>query len=170
MKMNRNSALSCIALVFATLVSLPATGDGVTKTQYYHVEGNRVDQQTFLGWNLFHDTCVGCHGAGGTGTAMAPDLTASVARMSPVEFETKVLQRYLISLPKEEAMSDDRTALRRAMIAEINKQQSRESGGAVMPKWEHNPMVRERIQDIDRYLKARADGVLGAGKPELMKE
>ena len=170
MRRNRNSTVPFIVLMITTLVSLPVIGNGDTETEYYHVAGNKVDQRTFLGWNLFNDACVGCHGAGGTGTAMAPDLTVSVARMSPVEFETKVLQRYLISLPEEEAVSDDRTALRRALIAEINKQQARESGGTVMPKWEHNPIVRERVQDIYRYLKARADGILGAGKPELMRE
>lgn len=156
-------------LALLLLLALPALGGGVTATQFYRVDGNRVDQQTFLGWNLYHNTCVGCHGVDATGTSMAPDLTVSVAHMSPLEFQTKVLQRYLISLPQAEAAADDRTALRRALIAEINKQQARDSGATAMPRWEHNPVVKQRVQDIYRYLRARADGALGTGKPELLK-
>jgi hypothetical protein len=157
-------------LLITALFSLAAAAEKEAQTEYYHVVGNKVDRQTFLGWNLYNDTCVGCHGAGATGTSMAPDLTVSVARMSPMEFKTKVLKRYLIDVPTEEIRSDDRTALRRALIAEIEKQKARESGGTVMPRWEHNPIVRERVQYIYRYLKARADGVLGPDRPELLKE
>lgn len=170
MRRNRSRIMPFSILAVCGLFSMAVAAAGETRTEFYHVIGNRVDQQTFLGWNLYNDTCVGCHGAGATGTAMAPDLTVSVARMSPLEFETKVLQRYLINLPRDEAMTDDRTALRRALIAEIGKQQARDSGGAVMPRWEHNPLVRERVQDIYRYLKARADGVLGPEHPGLLKE
>lgn len=157
-------------LLTATLFSLAVAAAEGARTEFYHVIGNKIDQQTFLGWSLYNDTCVGCHGTGATGTAMAPDLTTSVDRMTPLEFETKVLRRYLIDLPSDEAMSDNRTALRRALVAEIEKQKARDSGGAVMPRWEHNPLVRERVQDIYRYLKARADGVLGPERPGLLKE
>ncbi|MEX2524754.1 MAG: cytochrome c [Gammaproteobacteria bacterium] len=160
-----------ITFVLTSLFTMPALGSGGVKSTFYHVDGNKVDERTFLGWSLFHSTCVGCHGTGASGTSMAPDLTASVQQMSPVAFENKVLQRYMISLPQDEVTGDDQTALRMALIDEIRKEEARQSGETPsMPEWKNSPVVKERVGNLYRYLKARADGVLGPDRPELLKE
>ena len=38
----------------------------------------------------------------------------------------------------------------------------------VMPAFGNNPNVTENLDDIYSYLKARADGVLGRGRPERL--
>lgn len=139
------------------------------KTEYYRVVGNKVDGNTFLGWRQYENSCIGCHGPGGSGSNIAPDLTVSVGYLSPVEFETKVLERYLITIPGGEIQDETRTALRETILAEIRKQELREQGELAMPQWKHNPAVKERIKSLYSYLKARADGVLGLERLELLK-
>ena len=56
---------------------------------------DKVGTETFIGWNLYHDSSVTCHGVGGAGTSLVPDLTESHKALSATEFEFKVLNRYL---------------------------------------------------------------------------
>jgi len=83
-------------------------------TEYYWVKDGKVDASTFIGWSLFHNTCVGCHGVGGIGTELAPDLTQSISGLSPAEFTTKVFHRY--SMPV-----GDRTNMTNAIMAKFGK-------------------------------------------------
>ncbi len=64
-----------VLFAMADLVAL-ANGDASQeiKSDYYYIEDGKVDAETFLGYNVFHSVCVGCHGVGGAGTDMAPDL------------------------------------------------------------------------------------------------
>lgn len=128
---------------------------------------DQVDTETFVGWRLYHDTCVTCHGVGGGGAETAPDLTLSLNRLTENEFKTKVLNRYLIEVPSEEVTSENRSAIREAFIREMYKEQASESP---MPEWKHNPIVEEHVNYIYRYLKARSTGAIGPGKPEIIKE
>lgn len=131
---------------------------------------DKVDAETFIGWKLYHDSCVTCHGVGGVGTKLGPDLTESLKRLSAKEFELKVLNRYLLEVPSEEAMSESRSAVRDAFIREINKSELADAAGMPMPEWKHNPIVKENINYIYRYLKARSLGIIGPGRPEIVKE
>jgi len=157
--------LGLVTLLSVGLIDLPLAGgesDSNIVTKYYWVKDGKVDASTFIGWSLFHNTCVGCHGVGGVGTELAPDLTESVSALSTVEFTTKVLHRY--SMPV-----GDRTDMTNAMMAEVRKDEMRESGElAKMPEWKNNPLVRAHVRNIYSYLKARHDGVIGPEKPELM--
>jgi mono/diheme cytochrome c family protein len=131
-------------------------------TEYYSVEDGKVDASTFIGWSLFHNTCVGCHGVGGVGTELAPDLTQSISGLTPVEFTTKVFHRY--SMPV-----GDRTDMTNAIMAEVRKDEMRDSGELErMPQWKNNPLVRAHVLNIYGYLKARHDGAIGPDRPELM--
>ena len=66
---------------------------------------------------------------------------------------------------------DDWRLMEQALMEEIVKQEKRDEGElATMPRWEYNPVVKEHVQNIYRYLKARADGVIGPGKPGILKE
>jgi len=131
-------------------------------TDYYWVEDGKVDAATFIGWSLFHNACVGCHGVGGVGTDIAPDLTESIAGLTPAEFRTKVFHRYSIPV-------GDRTDMTNAIMAEVWKDEKRASGELEkMPKWKNNPIIKAHVLNIYGYLKARHDGVLGKDKPGLM--
>ena len=157
--------LTLVVLLSVGSINLPLAGENSGSSiakEYYWVEDGKVDASTFIGWSLFHNTCVGCHGVGGVGTDLAPDLTTSISRLSPVEFTIKVFHRY--SMPV-----GDRTDMTNAIMAEIQKDAQRDSGElARMPKWKNNPIIRAHVLNIYGYLKARHDGVLGVEKPELL--
>ena len=144
-------------------VSLASEDPAISgKTEYYHVEDGKVDTPTFIGWSLYHDACIVCHGVGGTGTEIAPDLTSNIGKLSPAEFRTKVLHRFSISV-------SDRTNMINSIMAEVEKDRLRESGELEnMPRWEENPLIKAHILNIYGYLKARHDGVLDEGKPDLI--
>lgn len=157
--------LGLLILLSAGLITSPLADEessSTVVTEYYWVIDGKVDASTFIGWSLFHNTCVDCHGVGGVGSELAPDLTQSVEKLSPVEFTTKVFHRY--SMPV-----GDRTDMTNAIMAEVMKDQQRDSGELEkMPKWKNNPLVRAHVLNIYGYLKARHDGVIGPERPELM--
>ena len=136
------------------------------ETEYYRAENGKIDPDTFLGYNVYHHVCVACHGVGGVGTDLTPDLTESLDYLSPVQFEIKVLHKFAIIFS-----TDDWLNMEQAMFEEIVKRKQQEQSEMVdMPRWEYNPMVSRNVQNIYRYLKARSDGVIGTDKPGLLKD
>jgi hypothetical protein len=161
------SILETVILIFISHSAL-ADNDSERKseTEYYRVIGGDVDSKTFIGYNAFHHVCVGCHGVGGEGSELAPDLSESIEYLSPAQFKIKVLHKFAVKFSP-----DERIEMEQAMFEEIRKQQHRDRGElANMPRWQNNPMVSQNIQNIYRYLKARADGVIGPDKPGLLKD
>ncbi len=142
------------------LVSCAATSD---EAPPYSVEEGAVDDSTFLGWRVFHSTCHGCHGVDALGTVVAPNLVERVTRLSSRDFSVKVLSRYRITTSAQAAGSDDRTELREAFLEQVLR---RERGDVLMPAWEQDANVKPHVLDIYAYLRARADGVLGPGRPQ----
>jgi Cytochrome c len=165
-----------VTMLFAVLAvpTLAAGADApdgnAPDSPYYRVEDGKVDAATFVGWRLFHDTCVACHGVDATGTDRAPDLRVSIQRLSPGEFRILVLQRYLAGLPEDEMQSESGDMVRNAFLEEIMQQDSGQPAAVDMPNWEANPIVRDRIMALYAYLKARADGVLAPGHPGLLRD
>ena len=135
---------------------------------YYRITDGKVDRSTYLGWWTFHVTCYECHGVDATGTDIAPDLTDRVKQLSPVEFTTKVLTRYHITLSATEAMAENQAAIREAIVQEVLRHERGEQGEILMPAWEPDFRVKPHVMDLYAYLQARADGALGPGKPELL--
>jgi mono/diheme cytochrome c family protein len=139
--------------------------DQEINTEFYRVLDGKVDPATFIGWNVFHHVCVSCHGVGAVGSDVAPDLTESVNRLSPEQFRIKVLHSTIVRFT-----GDDWRNMEQAMLEEIMKQELRDKGElANMPRWEYNPTVKGNIHNIYRYLKARADGVIGEDRPGILK-
>lgn len=128
----------------------------------YTVSGGKVDRRTYVGWRLFHSTCHLCHGVDATGTSVAPDLTARVGGMSEEDFINAVLYRYPIIVGFGTKGEGDLPALRRAFVAAVKRH---ERGGVLMPAWEDDPNVKPHVLDLYAYLRARADGALGTGRP-----
>jgi mono/diheme cytochrome c family protein len=142
----------------------PAPGD-------YRIEAGRVDRGTFTGWRLFHSACYGCHGVGGVGTDLAPNLVERVKTMTPRAFVTKVLTSYRLTPPSSDESNDrstdDRDAARQALIDEAMRRERGATAQILMPAWETDPKVVPHVLDLFAYLSARADGKLGPGKPAL---
>lgn len=138
-----------------------------TATSPYQVVDGKVDQATFIGWRVFHSACHGCHGEDATGTSVAPNLVERITDMKAEEFVATVLERYRITMSSDEMKGDDSTALRQAYVDLILKH---ERGELIMPTWRKDPNVKPHVMDIYGYLRARADGALGTGRPERFEK
>jgi mono/diheme cytochrome c family protein len=147
---------------FAGAVSFVAIADVPDDKKPYRIENGRVDASTYRGWLVYHSACHTCHGVGAVGTSVAPSLVERLQQISESDFNIRVMTSYRIVIDSESAKADDSTAVREAIAAEVRK---RESGELVMPAWQGDPKVRPHLSDLHAYLKARADGALGPGKP-----
>jgi hypothetical protein len=160
---DNHASMYVIALVLAAPLPAAAVekqaGSGEPP---YRVVAGKVDESTFLGWRAFQSACHACHGVDAVGTDVAPNLVERVKRLSSHDFTVKVLTSYRLVFPSSEVSGDDLTALRSEFVEEVLR---RERGDLIMPAWEEDHKVRAHVLDLYAYLRARADGVLGPGKP-----
>ncbi|HIP69608.1 MAG TPA: hypothetical protein EYH06_13645 [Chromatiales bacterium] len=155
-----------LSVLLVTLLEAGEKTPQTTATPYQIVDG-KVDQKTYIGWRVFHSACHGCHGEDATGTSVAPNLVERISDMQAKDFVETVLERYRIVMPSAEMRGDDSTALRQAFVEQVLKH---ERGELVMPTWRMDPNVKPHVMDIYGYLKARADGALGTGRPERIEK
>ena len=134
----------------------------------YRVVKGKVDRGTYTGWRLFHTTCHGCHGVDAVGTDLAPNLVQGVKTLTPREFATKVMTSYRTVLLASDMNTEERSAVREAMVEEIMRRERGARGQVTMPAWEADPKVKPHVLDLYAYLSARADGKLGPGEPKLL--
>lgn len=114
---------------------------------YFDAKGNptykiapdgTVDWSTFSGFRRFNGTCEVCHGPDGAGSSFGPDLTNSLKTMSHDDFTSVVV--------------NGRTNVSTSQTL-------------VMPTFGTNKNVMCYLDDIYVYLRARADGAVGRGRP-----
>lgn len=98
----------------------------------------KVDADTFIGWRMYNTNCLACHGPDAKGSSMAPNLMTRLN--TTVDYD-----RYVF------VMTEGYTGRMGAM-----------------PSFSRNQAVMDRLPAIYQYLKARADGALGEGRPERM--
>jgi methanol metabolism-related c-type cytochrome len=128
--------LFCIAAAF-----LPARVDALAAEgdpKPYTVTDGKVDKKTFNGWRRYTESCLRCHGPDGAGSSYAPSLVDSANKMTQDEFNEIVVNG-------------------RTNVNPANEN--------VMPPFGEVEDVVAYLDDIWAYLKARADGVLGRGRP-----
>jgi len=104
----------------------------------YTVEDGKVDKKTFNGWRRYTESCMRCHGPDGAGSSFGPELVESVKHMTQDDFN--------------EVVVNGRTNVNAANTS-------------VMPPFGEVEDVVTYLDDIWAYLKARADSVLGRGRP-----
>ncbi|SRR5579885_3533524 len=97
-----------------------------------------VDWATYNGYRRYNSICETCHGFDGTGSSFGPRLVDSLKTMSYEKFVETVAS---------------------------GKKDVSASQTLVMPALGTNPNVMCYIDDIYTYLKARANGALGRGRP-----
>jgi hypothetical protein len=165
----RMALLSALTLLCAApLGSVHAQSRDEPLPGEYRVVDGRVDRGTYSGWRLFHSGCHSCHGVGGGGTDVAPNLVEKVANYTPKGFATKVLTSYRIVRMTPDTGVQDREAERDAMLEEVMKRERTARGQPVMPAWEEDDAVAPHVLDLYAYLSARADGQIGPGKPRML--
>lgn len=134
----------------------------------YRVVGQRVDRGTYTGWRMFHTSCHGCHGIGGVGTDVAPNLVVAIETMTPRGFATRVLTSYRITPYTPDGSAEERRAEREALLEDVLRRERSSRGQIVMPAWDTNDKVAPHVLDLYAYLTARAYAGLGPGKPSLL--
>lgn len=96
----------------------------------------KVDKDTYIGWRTFASQCQVCHGGSALGSTFAPNL----------------LERF-------------HQRVDHARFVAVVTHGFRGQVGA-MPAWKGNPNVMPHVDQMYRYLKARADAALPPGRPE----
>lgn len=95
----------------------------------------QVDKDTYIGWRTFAAQCQVCHGGSALGSTFAPNLLDRF--------------QHTVDYPR---------------FVDVVLHGFTGQVGA-MPAWKGNPNVEPHIDRMYMYLKARADGVLPAGRP-----
>lgn len=131
-------------LGIAIVASAAAVSNVASKTPEsdiprYTVKDGKVDKGTYNGYRRYHGTCHACHGQDAMGGSFAPALTESLKSLDYDTFVKTVLEG----------------------------RQSTDASGAVnaMPPFSQDPNVTKHLDDIYRYLSARASGELPPGRP-----
>jgi methanol metabolism-related c-type cytochrome len=130
-------ALTVAALALAAGFVLAAGSDNAAEKPYTITNG-KVDKKTYNGWRRYTESCMRCHGPDGAGSSYAPDLVDSVKHIGKDDFEDVVI--------------NGRTNVNAA-------------NANVMPPFGEVEDVVTYLDDIWAYLRARADGALGRGRP-----
>jgi methanol metabolism-related c-type cytochrome len=107
----------------------------------YQLVDGKVDFGTYNGFRRYHSDCHVCHGPDGLGSTYAPPLIDSIPHIGYDGFLEAVVNGIQ------------------------NVSQSEQS---VMPSFGENPNVMLYVDDIYSYLKARADGAIGRGRPDRL--
>jgi len=131
----------------------------------YRVVNGRVDRGTYLGWRLFHSACHSCHGVGGVGTGVAPNLLERIPTLTPRDFASKVLTSYRLVSPADDGAAPGHDA---TLEQVLQRDRSAALGQVVMPAWGRDAAVPPHVLDLYAYLSARAAGDLGPGEPRPM--
>lgn len=122
-------------------VTAAEQGTDAWEKEPYIVEDGKVDFGTYNGYRRYSSYCHVCHGPDGLGSSYAPALADSLKTMSYAQFlEVVVNGRQVVNTAKE----------------------------SVMPAFGEVTDVMLYIDDIYAYLKARANGVIGRGRPKRL--
>jgi methanol metabolism-related c-type cytochrome len=102
-----------------------------------------VDWYTYSGYRRYSSECLRCHGPDGAGSSYAPDLTNSLKTLSYTDY---------------------------LGVVAGGKKDVNTANDLVMPSFGLDKNVMCYIDDIYVYLRARADGALGRGRPAKHEE
>lgn len=100
----------------------------------------KVDEGTYQGYRIYHSVCLHCHGGGGMGSSFAPSL--------------------LVRLQSNPDFAHFKDVTLNGMRGQMG----------VMAGFAKSPNVANNVNNLYRYLKARADGKLPNGRPERMED
>lgn len=133
--------LQSIALILPLLLPAMVQAEE-SEAPKFVVENGKVDSGTFNGWRRFHGTCHACHGQDAMGSSFAPALATTMKTMDYATFKKTVMEG----------------------------RQVKDASGAVqaMPAFANDNNVTKHLDDLYRYVAARASGKLAPGRPEKL--
>jgi mono/diheme cytochrome c family protein len=103
------------------------------------VEDGKVDPDTYEGYLVYTRACMACHGPDGLGSSFAPNLIRAVERRGWENFAGTI-----------------------ASGREVQP-------GQVMPSFADDPYVMGNIPKLFSYMRARGEGGLGRGRPQIIE-
>ncbi|MCE8031062.1 c-type cytochrome [Halomonas daqingensis] len=103
------------------------------------VEDGKVDPNTYEGYLVYTRACMACHGPDGMGSSFAPNLIRAAERRGWENFAGTI-----------------------ASGREVQP-------GQVMPSFADDPYVMGNIPNLFSYMRARGEGGLGRGRPQIIE-
>jgi mono/diheme cytochrome c family protein len=128
-------------MIAAALVLGAGSAAAQVRDEYHPAPRDTVDNDTYQGWKQFELNCSRCHGEYAVGTSFAPALVVSLKDGGTV--------------PTKEAFITTVCA-------------GRPDKG--MPAWCALGLEMDKIERMYLYVKARADGKIGIGRPYLRSD
>jgi len=140
-------ATFCLIVAVAPLQAQAQAHDSASATsgayfkETHFAPRDTISESSYQGWKQFELNCSRCHGEYGVGTSFAPALVVSL---------------------KEGGTIPDEQAFIQTVCA------GRQDKG--MPSWCSLGLEIPKMQMIYSYLKQRADGKIGIGRPALRRD
>ena len=125
----------------ALALSVAAAAAQELRDEWHPAPKDTIDADTYQGWKQFELNCSRCHGEYAVGTSFAPALVVS--------------------------LKDDGTVPTKEIFI-LTVCAGRPDKG--MPSWCALGLEMDKIERIYKYLKGRADGKIGVGRPMLRSE
>lgn len=156
------SARKALTMVAAGF-TIAAHAGGEATTREGATPGDGVHRGVFRGWVTYQIACGSCHGPDAIGIGLAPDLRQRLQTLPAAEFVRIVNARYRVTLGLTESVFSDKQ--RESVLGEVGPRAPAPGGAPVMPSWQSDAAIRERVLDLHAYLRARSEGVQGPGRP-----
>ena len=131
---------SFLAALSLALAATAATAQEM-RDAYHPAPRDTVDNDTYQGWKQFEQNCSRCHGEYGVGSSFAPALIVSLKNDGTVPTIESFITTVCAGRPDKG-----------------------------MPSWCALGLEMDKIQRIYAYLKGRADGKIGAGRPAVKSD
>ncbi len=106
--------------------------------EYHPAPKDTIDNATYQGWKQFELNCARCHGEYAVGSSFAPAL--------------------IVSLKDDGTIPDEATFITTVCAGRPDKG---------MPSWCALGLEMDKIQNMYKYIKGRADGKIGIGRPAV---
>lgn len=137
-------ALFVSGLMIPTVSVAEEPGSDETESRPYRpgdyvIEDGKVDPNTYQGYLVYTRSCMACHGPDGLGSSFAPSLIVMAERRGWADFAGTI-------------------ATGRDVMP-----------GQVMPSFADDPYVMGNIPNIFSYMRARGEGGLGRGRPQVIE-
>ncbi len=122
------------------LASVPAAAQELRDSNH-PAPRDTIDNDTYQGWKQFELNCSRCHGEYAVGSSFAPALVVSLKDNGTIPTPESFIQVVCAGRPDKG-----------------------------MPSWCALGLEMDKIQGIYKYIKGRADGKIGVGRPYLRPE
>lgn len=125
----------------ALLLGAAGSASAQVKDAYHQAPRDTIPNDAYQGWKQFELNCSRCHGEYGVGSSFAPALVVSLKADGTIPTKELFIQTVCVGRPDKG-----------------------------MPGWCALGLEMDKIQNMYSYLKLRADGKVGIGRPAVKPE